>query len=156
MMKPNNFATYLKAQESFIGGKLQAAILSEQTLQKRWKHGLDCDLNIVQNILKQPIAFPLPKKSPWREPISHLIRKYQENGFLDDIKSKYMAAKCFKEKAHQPQQFSLLYLSGACIMLVLGILLSIALFNGEHLFSVCSRRWRGNATLQTHCQMTMQ
>ena len=127
-------------------GTLHAAILSEHTLQMRWKDGKDCDYKIVQTILKQPVGFALPKKSPWKEPISHLIRKYQENGFLDDTKSKYMAPKCFKEKAKEHQQFSLLYLSGACIMLVLGILFSSVLFSCEHLFSVCSRRWEENCT----------
>ena len=140
IMRLNSFTTFAEAVKRMRKGTLHAAIVSEDILKKGWKNSLHCDLRIAQNILKQPLALALPKKSPWREPISNLLRRYRENGFLDQMKSKYKASKCPEEKGHQPQQFSLLYLSCACIMLVLGVLLSIFLFNVEHLFNVYTKK----------------
>ena len=134
IMQPQNFEDAFEAEDKLIKDTLQGAIMEESFLQTRWKIGLNCDFAIVQNILKQPLAFAVPKKSSWKEPLSNLIRKYQENGFLHNQKRKYMASECPTKMNQQPHQFSLLYLSGACIMLVLGILLSITVFTMECFF----------------------
>ena len=139
-MKPYNFHKFSEVYERMKNGKLHAAIADQHNLLERWKNNHDCDLRIVKSILPQALSFALPKNSYWREPLSQLMRAYKSDGFLDSMKRKYMASTCQQKVSNQPNQFSILYLSGSCIMLVLGILLSAFLLLLEHVFNKCMRK----------------
>ena len=140
-MEPYKFTNFKDGRERIMKGELHAAIVEEGDLQTRWKSNLDCDLGIVQNIRQQSLAFALPKESHWKEPIDYKIRMYKENSFLENMKNRYLATKCPTKKTELPPQFSMLYLSGACILLLLGTITGILIFILEHILNRNIRRY---------------
>ena len=80
-------------------------------------------------------GFALSKGSHWTEPINNFLRKYDENGKLADIKRKYFASQCKEKPAARPEQFDLLYLSGACALLAVGLIASLVVILVEHIIS---------------------
>ena len=98
-----------------------------------------CDIHVVEAIDTGFTAFALRKGSPWKESISNLIRKYKESDIIDNIEKKHSAAKCIHEKENH-KQFGILYLSGACILLVFGVLISIVISFIEHLINALSKK----------------
>ena len=89
----------------------------------------------MQKIFEQSVAFAFQKGSRWKKVVSALIHQYKNNGLLDNIRRKYLASDCRKEDENQPIQFGILYLNGACIVLVFGIGFSILVFVCEHLIN---------------------
>ena len=140
-MKPYNFQNFPDGYKQMKQEILKAVIYNTAGLERNWKRNSLCDLQIASRISDDFLAFSVPKGSPWNAPLSHLIRKYQEHEILDGIKRKYFASKCTKEVSSQ-EQFSMLYLSGACIMLVLGIISSFVFFAMEHVINICLQRYR--------------
>ena len=132
---------------------LKAAISSKLYFEYKWKANHLCDMQIADKILSDFLAFAVTKGSPWNAPISHLLRKYHGNGVLDNIKRKYFVDKCTKETSSK-KQFSIFYLSGACIMLVLGIIGSFVFFAMEHMINLsvktCIRKRRSSYTISNH------
>ena len=139
-MKPYNFTTFTELQERMNRGTLQAGILDESILQKQWKKGIGCEMGIVHAILEENMAFALPKNSPWTEPISDILLQYKANDFFENLMRKYLASKCLEKMEDKPTPFGGLYLSGACIMLVLGIFLSVGLLLLEYVLKMCVKR----------------
>ena len=118
---------------------LKAFIYDKASLEFYWKRNSLCDIQIAGRISNDILAFAVPKGSPWNASISHLLRKYRDGGILDSMKRKYFAPKCTKETSSQ-KQFSILYLSGACIMLVLGVITSFLFFAMEHIINLCMKK----------------
>ena len=135
-----NFHSFSEAYKQMKDEDLKAAISSVFYLEYKWKVNHLCDLQIADKILSDFFAFAVAKGSPWNAPISHLLRNYHGNGVLDNIKRKYFAKKCEKETSSK-NQFSIFYLSGACIMLILGIIGSIVFFAMEHMINLCVKTY---------------
>ena len=138
-MRPYNLHSFPEAYKQMTDGSLKAAIFSKLYFEHNWKANLLCDVQIADKILIDFLAFAVTKGSPWNAPISHLLRKYHGNGVLDNIKRKYFVDKCTKETSSK-KQFSIFYLSGACIMLVLGIIGSFVFFAMEHIINLCMNK----------------
>ena len=139
-MKPYNFNSLQEGYKQMQEGALKAIIYSKADIEYQWHRNLFCDIQIADRISNDVLTFAVTKGSHWNAPISHLLRKYQEKGILDNIKWKYFAPKCTK-RAPSQKQFSILYLSGACIMLVLGIIASMLFFAMEHIIKLCIKNY---------------
>ena len=148
-MKTYKFSYFVDAYDRMRKGFLDAVIIEKSALQLNWKHELYCDVKIVESVYEISIAFALRKGSHWNEPISRLIGKYKSRGLLDNLKRRYMVSHCIKEDTNQPKQFGILYLSGACILLILGFILSIVSFLFEKLINACANH-RSSYTLPHH------
>ena len=136
-MKSYNFYETFDAYEEIKKGNLHAAIVDRSALEIGWKSEQYCDFNIVENVFRKSIAFSLGKGSHWKEPISDLILGYKRQGILDGIKQRYMTSHCTEKHTNQSKQFGILYLSGACILLAAGFILSVFFFVLEHLINAC-------------------
>ena len=147
-MKPNNFLGVKEAHKGFEEGMLHAVIVFGIDLSIGWKNNQLCNIKTVQKIIEQSVGFALSKESPWKEALSHQIRKYKINGILDNIKRKYMALHCTQKTSNQPKQFGILYLSGACMLLMIGIIVSLLFFAIEHVINACVKRFSSN--IPTH------
>ena len=134
-MKPYNFNNLSDISTRLQKGAVHGAIIDTISLAEMWKNYRSCDVQFNDVISPDNFAFPLTKGSEWKEPLSYLIRKYQESGKLDAIERKWLASKCPTQTIDLPEKFGLLYLSGACIMIVFGLLLSGAVFILEHIYS---------------------
>ena len=132
-MKSYNVDTHSAAYEGLSKGTLHAYIVSETGLNFMWKSNMYCNIGTTGAVKTNFIGFALPKGSHWTEPISNLILKYHENGKLADIRHKYHASQCNKQSAAHPHQFDLLYLSGLCILLVVGLIVSFVIYLFEHI-----------------------
>ena len=140
-MKNYNFNNFPEAYQQLQQGDLHACIIHKVGIETGWKNNRFCDVQIVEHIRKEALAFALRKNSSWTEPISNLMREYKENGVLNQIKTRYMSSKCTLKIGDHPKQFSLLYLSGACIMLILGVIVSVIIFILEHIVNICAKRF---------------
>ena len=100
-----------------------------------WKANLYCDIGTLGAVKSNFIGFALTKGSHWIEPINNVIRKYHENGKLADIRRKYHATQCKKQSSAHPPQFDLLYLSGLCALLVVGLIVSFIVILLEHIIA---------------------
>ena len=122
--------------ENHRNGTLDAVIMSASTLTMLWNSYHDCDVQFEGTIVgSQAYAFAFPKDSDWNEPVSSLLHEYEEVGKLDDIQRKYLTSLCQKESQGVAAKFGLLYLSGACIMIVFGLILSTCVFVLELIFA---------------------
>ena len=96
------------------------------------------------------------KGSHWREPINNLILKYHENGKLAHIKQNYLASQCKKRPADQAMKFDLLYLSGVCVLLVVGVIISFFVILVEHIIAkfcqVHLRHRKGSYNVGSTCK----
>ena len=119
---------------------LHAAINLKAILKLRRKRNLLCDIEIADSIFEDMFAFAVTKGSLWNEPIFDLLRMYKVKGTLDNIERKHMVEKSAKESSSQPKHSNLFYLSGACTMLVLGMVCSIVFFTAEHVISMCMNK----------------
>ena len=143
-MRPYNYNDLAAAYQRLERGTLHAIFADRGDLQSRWKQNRNCDIQIVEDVYKLVAAFALKKGSIWNEVISTQIRKYKRDGVLDRIWEKYRAQHCKQQTEAQPNQFVLLYLSGACILLVMGTIFSGLLFVLEHVMSLCRKRFGRN------------
>ena len=134
-MKSYNVDTHLAGYEALRKGTLHAYIVAETGLKFMWKSNLYCDISIIGAAKSQYIGFAIPKGSHWREPINNLICKYHENGKIADITSEYLALQCKKQPVARPEQFDLLYLSGVCALLVVGLIVSFIVILLEHIIA---------------------
>ena len=150
-MRPYNFHLFTDAYRQLSEGNLKAVIVDTPTLEYGWKNNTYCDLQVIETIYKQGAGFALKKGSPWSKAISHLILKYKNRDALNNIKIQYMAPKCSKEKSHQPKQFGIMYLSGASILLVIGIILSGVFFILEHVMHAYVEKCLGNGDSTSIC-----
>ena len=142
-MRPYNFPGLPEAYENLRKGKLQAFIVDGTSLSMGWKNNKYCSTQIVDIVYTQEWAFAVQKGSRWNEVLSALIRKYRENGVIDTLERKHLGSHCAKEGSSQPQ-FGILYLGGACGMLVLGIILSLCFFILEHAIYLCAKKFPRN------------
>ena len=129
-------------------GDLDAAILDWSSLAFGWKNGHYCDLHIVEHIYTRSCAFALKKGSPWNEAISTLMRNYKLNGVMNHLRSQHMSPKCTEKEINQPKNFDILYLSGPCIMLVLGVILGATFLVIERIIDARVTRFEPNQTLR--------
>ena len=128
-MKSYNFKELAEVNKRMRNGTLDAVIMSASTLTMLWNSYHDCDVQFEGTIVgSQAYAFAFPKDSDWNEPVSSLLHEYEEVGKLDDIQRKYLTSLCQKESQGVAAKFGLLYLSGACIMIVFGLILSTCVF----------------------------
>ena len=84
-------------------------------------------------------SFAFSKGSSWVEPFSKLIRTYIEDGRLEALNKKWLKDRCnnFEETTlDQPQPFSFSYLSGAWLLMILGVLLSLTVLIVEHIVNL--------------------
>ena len=135
-MKPYNFHHLSEAYERFQTGQLHAIIIERIYLEAGWTDGKFCDIQVVENIGKMSETFILKKGSLWNEAISNLMLKYRENGLLNEIRRKHMAKHCETRDTTLPHQFSIRYLSAACVMLLDGIILSVVCLVVEYVIKV--------------------
>ena len=140
-MRPYNFHTYEEAYEKLQRGTLHAIIADKSYLQSRWKQNEYCDIEIVDDVYNFGAAFALRKGSMWNDIISTLIRKYKSNGILGHITRLYRALHCQQQTKAQPDQFGVLYLSGACMLLVMGTIFSGLFFVLEHVLIACVKKF---------------
>ena len=145
-MEPYNFGKFAEAYNEFMEGSLSGAIIDDVTLWWGWKNNRYCDVEIAANILTRAMGFALPKGSSWNAPISYFLRKYEGNGELEKMSKKYMSSKCSNKSENKPKQFNLLYLSGACILLFIGVFVSCIVFCLEQLYIKLHTKRRQNVT----------
>ena len=143
-MIPYNFPGIPDGYGQLEGGYLHAIILEKMALEFGWKDSHYCNIKVVEEIYERSAAFALKKGSPWNGAISSLIRKYRDDGLMDEMKRKYMASKCTTTRKSHLKQFGILYLSGACIFVVLGVALSSVFFVMEHVIDSFVKRCRKN------------
>ena len=139
-MEPYNFGKFAMAYDDHKQGTLSAAIIDAVTLWWGLKDNRLCDIEIAINIQPKELGFVLPKGSAWNSPISYFLRKYKVNGVIENLKKKYISSKCTEKNENKPHQFSLLYLSGACTMLLVGIIVSGVVFSLEQLYVLRNKK----------------
>ena len=144
-MQPYNFESTIQAFEAFRKGKLQAIIIPDKYLSKAWRESKNCDIQKAgKGFISEEWAFALPKGSQWKQPISSYLREYKEYGLISDIERNWMSGTCTnedKDAMASAEQYSLLYLSGACCMLLGGLVLSVVIFISAcaHSALICCR-----------------
>ena len=139
-MEPYNFGKFAEAYDKFKQGTLSAAIIDEVTLWWGWKDNRHCDIDIAASIQTKEMGFALTKGSAWNAPVSYYIRKYKINGVLENLRGKYIATKCTLKSENKPNQLSLVYLSGAFTMLLLGVFVSGLLLILEQIYVLCNKK----------------
>ena len=117
-------------------GTLRAVIINKIALAWGWKINSNCDIHVAQVLRKDVLGFATTKGSRWTEPISYFMRKYKTNHVLHNILRKYLAPACKEHDHGEPLQFNMLYLSGAFILLVMGILFSGTALIFEHVYNL--------------------
>ena len=127
--------TSLAGYEALRKGTMNAYIGGDTDLRLLLKSNLYCNIGIVGAVKSSYLGFALSKGSNWREPINNVIRKYHEHEKLADIQRKYLASKCKEQSAARPEQFDLLYLSGVCALLVVGLIVSFIVVLLEHVIA---------------------
>ena len=138
-MKPHNFDSISEIIEKIQRGSLQAVVIAQSSLSILWNMYDSCDIQYENTISHDQLAFSLKKGFHLKEEISALMRMYRENGKLDVIEKRWLTAKC-PQTTGVSQSFGMLYLSGACCMLLLGVILSGGVLIIEH---VCFAKNRG-------------
>ena len=105
-----------------------------------WNKYDSCNIQYQGTIGHDILAFALEKASYWNEPISGLMLMYHESGQLAAIERKWFDSKCQAAPLDLPDSFGLVYLSGACSMIVMGFLLSVCVFILEHIYFAINKR----------------
>ena len=117
--------------EALRNGKVQAIITMDTFLKKEWRASRSCNVQKAgKAFMTVEWAFVLPKDSQWNQPISALFREYKESDKLTKIEKLWLTGKCTdqeRDASYGAEQFGIRYLSGACSMLVVGLLLSIVI-----------------------------
>ena len=131
-MKPYNFKTFSDLSEQLKTESLHAAIIDTISLDILWNKYDSCNIQFQKSIGHDATAFVLKKGSPWNEPISSFIRMYRDSGQLAAIEKKWFASRCQSQTIDIPKSFGLRYLSGACVMIVFGIPLSVCVLALEN------------------------
>ena len=132
LMQTYNFFNEDDGFEYLREGKLQAIIINTWMLMTWQKSHQACDIQFAGRFIHtENFGFALPKGSLWREPMSTQIRIYKENGVMRRLKNKWLPYKCKNIAEAEAKQFDLVYLSGACITLIMGIFLSFLIFITE-------------------------
>ena len=133
-MKPYNFNSLPEITRQLKNGSCHAIITNTLSLAMMWRSHDGCDIQFEEVISQDPLAFVLTKGSYWKNSISTLIQIYMESGKLVSLEHKWLASKCDSHIVDISQKFGMLYLSGACSMIVLGVLLSGVVFIFEHIY----------------------
>ena len=145
-MKPYNFLSLTDGYKQLQQGVLHAIISDRLSLALEWKKDHYCDIQIVESINKQSLGFALPKGSMWKEAISSLLHKYKNRGIVEDLGRKYFASHCKEKTASHPHQFGIPNLSANCILLAIGILLSLCFLISEYVFNICVKKFERSKT----------
>ena len=140
-MEPYNFLSLAEAHEQLKKGNLGMIIIERKAFDMGRADAQYCDTQVLESIYQKTSAFAIRKGSPWNEAISNLISKYKDSGLMNNLENKYIASKCTHNIEHLPRQFGILYLSGACILLVFGVLLCIVFLCIEHFVYSIFKKW---------------
>ena len=141
-MDQYNFESSAEGLRFLNEGKLEAIIIGHDSMMPRWRHNKYCNVKFAgQPIRSEHFGFALPKGSPWKEVISNRIMEYKENGFINQLESEWFSSSC-QQRNIESKKYDLIYLSGACIMLMIGILCSLMSFIVEKVVEKFGRRFR--------------
>ena len=142
-MKPYNFDSLPDITRQMKNGTCQAIVTNTLALTIMRKMYDGCDIQFKEVITQDPMTFVLTKGSYWTSPISNLIQIYMESGKLASFEHKWLSSKC-AETVGISQKFGMLYLSGACCMIVFGVLVSGIVFILEHIYFAKQDRRRSS------------
>ena len=129
-MRPYNFVDSGEGIQALKSDKLQAVIVNDVILGITQRQFSKCYIqNAGRPFYREESSFALPKGSQWNQPISQLLRDYKESGLLANFETDWLKGECNENigKDKTPQ-FGLRYLSGACVMLMTGFVLSLCIF----------------------------
>ena len=105
-------------------------------MEFQWKKDKYCNLKCAgKDIQQKGLAFAFPIGSKWTKPISDVVRKYKEAELTEEIIKRWLSSGC-RMRTTNNKQFGMLYLSGLCIVLVSGFILSVGVLALEHLFAM--------------------
>ena len=142
-MKKYNFKNDNAGFHALKDDRIHAIITTKLTMEFAWKKDKYCNLRCAgKGIQQQGLAMAFPIGSKWTVPISNIIWKYENVGEIGEIKKRWLSSGCRMHTTNN-KQFGMLYLSGLCIVLVSGFILSVAALALEHLLSNDVRK-RGN------------
>ena len=141
-MNPYNYPSHPDALESLQNGSLDATIMSKWALNMEWRKPGSCNIQLAGKSFKfESYAFAAPRGSQWTAVISNLIRRFKENGMLNTLKKRWLTSLCLQADVSgvdQQAPFDILYLSGACIMLLGGSIVSLLILGLERVWEIIS------------------
>ena len=141
-MTKYNFRDGREGLQALTENRLQAIITTKLSMEFQWKKDKYCNLKCAgKGIQQKGLAFAFPIGSKWTKPISDVIRKYKEDGMTEKIQKQWLSSGCGMRTTNN-KQFGMLYLSGLCIVLMAGFVLSLGVLALEHLLLSCVSKRR--------------
>ena len=131
-MKPYNFNNLEEALNQLQKGTIHAIIANTISLTLMWNRHNGCDIQFEKVITHDHLAFAITKGPYWKAPMSNLIQMYIESGKLASFERKWLSSNCDVPRVDLSQKFGMLYLSGACCMIVFGVFISGVVFIFEY------------------------